>query len=230
MQRFAVSLCLVLAMSASGARADEAPPQPGCAVGSTNILPMQQQDQSNARGDVTINCSLLTEAFGNQLTDILNRILHDRLDPQMVLVKLDEVDRVPEEGVARAIDESQRHLIIESLNGKRPAEIAITAHPVVDDSAEFAKQIATPLLMVGWRIEGNEIRRVAIKSLEPVTGVALVVRDKAAAPQKALELKAALNAAHVSARLVSDAVMAPDATLLWIGRRPVFMAPEAPPK
>ncbi len=80
--------------------------------------------------------------------------------------------------------------------------------------------------MVGWQIEGNEIRRVAVKSLEPVHGVALVVRDRAAAPEKALQLKAALAAAHVTAALVSDPGMAPDAALLWIGRRPEFMPSE----
>ena len=82
--------------------------------------------------------------------------------------------------------------------------------------------------MVGWKIEGNEIRRVAVKSLEPVRGVAVVVRDKNAAPEKAVQLKAALAAAKITAPLVSDPGLAPDATLLWIGRRPEFMASEPP--
>jgi hypothetical protein len=225
MKRFAAALGLLLPgllllVSAGAARAED---MPGCSVGSNNILGGQDKD---AKGDVTINCTGLTETFGNRLAEVLNRILQDRLDPQTVLAKLSEVDRVPEEGVARTVSDDQRHLIIQSLSGKPAAQIAVTAHPAVDDSAEFARSIATPLLMVGWQIEGNEIRRVAVKSLEPVHGVALVVRDKAAAPEKALQLKAALAAARVSASLVSDPGMAPDATLLWIGRRPEFMQSE----
>ena len=217
-------VALLLVASAPGVRAEDAPPPAGCSVGSTNIL---MQDKGEAKGEVTINCSGLTEAFGNRLAEVLTRILQNRLDPQMVMAKLDEVDRVPEEGIARVVDENQRHLIIQSLNGKPGAQIAVTAHPAIDDSAEFAKGIATALLMVGWQIEGNEIRRVAVKSLDPVTGLALVVRDRNAAPQKALQLKAALTAAKITASLVSDPALAPDATLLWVGRRPVFMSPEA---
>ena len=56
-------------------------PPPGCSVGSTNFL---AQDKGEAKGDVTINCSGLTENFGNRLTEVLNRILQNRLDPQMV--------------------------------------------------------------------------------------------------------------------------------------------------
>jgi hypothetical protein len=83
--------------------------------------------------------------------------------------------------------------------------------------------------MVGWQIEGHEIRRVAVRSLDAVNGVAVVVPDKAAPPEKALHLRAALAAAHVGASLVSDPGMPADATLLWIGRRPEFM-PEAAAK
>jgi len=222
MKRFSAALGLLfpgllLVVAAPGARAEETPP--GCAVSSTNI---PAQDKGEAKGEVAITCSGLTEAVGNQLAEVLTRILQNRLDPQMVLAKLAEVDRVPDEGVVRTVDENQRHLIIQSLVGKPAAQIAITAHPAVEDSAEFAKAIATPLVMVGWQIEGNEIRRVAIKSLEQVHGVAVVVRDKNAAPPKALQLRAALAAANIPASLLSDPALATDGTVLWVGRRPEF--------
>ena len=188
-----------------------------CDVGSTNIL---SQSDKDAKGDVTINCTGISENFGNRLTAVLNRMLKDRLDPQAVLAKLDEIGSAPAAGVARSVSEDQRHLIMQSLSGKPAAQIAITAHPAVGDSADFARELAAPLLMLGWRIEGNEIRRVAVKSLEPVHGVAVVVRDKAAAPDKARQLQAALNAARLNAPLVSDPALAPDATMLWVGRRP----------
>jgi hypothetical protein len=224
MKRFAAAVSLSLIASGSVARADDAAPV-GCSVGSTYIL---SQDKPDAKGDVTINCSGLTEAFGNQLADVLTRILQNRLDPQMVLAKLSEVNSVPEEGVARVLDENQRQAIIQSLAGKPAAEVGITAHPAVDDSAEYAKAIAAPLLMVGWQIEGHQIQRTAPKLLEPVSGVGVVVRDTKAAPQKALQLQAALAAAHISATLLANPALAPEATVLWIGRRPVFMSPDAP--
>jgi len=178
------------------------------------------------QGTVSIDCSGLSEAFGRQFADILTRILKDRLDPQTVMAKLDEVERVPQEGVARTVTDDQRQLMIQSLHGKPPGQIAITAHPIVDDSAEFAKAIATPLLQVGWQIVGQQIRRAAPPALEAVPGLAVVVHDKAAAPQQALQLQAALSAAHIATTLVSDPTVAPDATLLWVGRRPSFTSTE----
>jgi hypothetical protein len=229
-KRYAIALGLFLAVSAPGARAEDAPPAPpaGCSVGSTNFLTQNKDDaKGDVKGDLTIDCSGLTEAFGKQLADVLTRILQNRLDPQMVLLKLDEVDRVPEESVARTVDDTQRQLIIHNLIEKPAGQIAITAHPAVEDSAEFAKALATPLLMVGWQIDGHEIRRAAPKALEPVHGVALIVRDRDAAPEKALLLKAALAAAHIAASLVSNSAMMPDDILLWIGRRPEFMPTDA---
>src|SRR5713101_539853 len=189
MMRSAIAVSLFWVVSAGPAYAEDA--AAGCTVTDVNMVTPDQ-------GTVAIGCSGLSEAFGRQFADILTRILKNRLDPQMVIVKLDEVDRVPEEGVART----------------------------VDDNAEFATSIATPLLQVGWQIEGQQIRRAAPKSLEPVPGLAIVVRDKGAAPPQALQLKAALNAAHITAPLVADPSLAPDATLLWVGRRPAFTSTE----
>ncbi len=186
--RSAVVLGLFWVVSASPAYAEDA----GCTVTDVNMATPDQ-------GTVAISCSGLSEAFGRQFAEILTRILKNRLDPQMVIAKLDEVDRVPEEGAA---------------------------HPVVADSAEFATAIAAPLLQVGWQIEGQQIRRAAPKSLEPVPGLAIVVRDKGAAPPQALLLKAALSAAHITAPLVADPSTAPEATLLWVGRRPAFTSAE----
>jgi hypothetical protein len=218
MMRALIAFGLCWVMSAGTARAEDALPV-GCAVTAVNMV---SQDQ----GTVTIDCSGLSEAFGKDFAAIMTRILKDRLDPQMVMLKLDEVDRVPQEGVARTVDEDQRQRIIQSLFGKPPGQVAIIAHPKVDDSAEFAKAIATSLLQVGWQIEGQQIRRAAPQSLEPLPGLAVVVRDKNAVPQQAVLLKAALNAAHITAPLVADPALAPDATLIWVGRRPEFL-PEA---
>jgi hypothetical protein len=214
-----VSAPMATPMAINAARAEDAAAA-GCTLASASFL--SQPDQ----GDVTINCSGLSETFGKQLAEIMTRILQNRLDPPSVLAKLEEVGRVPDAGVARTVEESQRQLIIQSLLGKPAEQIAITAHPMVGDSAEFAKAIATSLMMVGWQIEGRQIRRAAPKSLEPVPGLAVVVRDRGAAPQKALQLKAALAAARISASLVSDPALAPDATILWVGRGLVFMPME----
>jgi hypothetical protein len=77
--------------------------------------------------------------------------------------------------------------------------------------------------MVGWQIEGNQIRRAAPKAIEGVTGVAVVVHDANAAPPKALLLRKALAAGSVGAPLVSDPGVPEGAAMIWVGRRPVFM-------
>lgn len=221
MKRLSIAIGLGLLLLAPGAaRADDPPPPANCAVSAQPLF----GGDPNA---VTIACSGVSEAFANQLAELMTRILHDRLDPQMVNAKLDEVERVPDDGVARALDETQRQAILQKLVGKEAEQIAVVAHPAVDDSAGYGKDLATPLLMAGWQIEGRQIRRAVSKTLEPVQGVAVVVRDQNAPPQKAVRLKAALSAAHVTAPLVSDPQMAADATMLWIGKRPVFMQTDA---
>jgi hypothetical protein len=212
MMRPALALSLFLVASASAARAEDAAPA-ACTVATVNIV---SQDQ----GDVTITCTRLSEAVGRQFADILSRILQDRLDTQMVMAKLDEVDQIPEEGIARTVTEAQRQMILQNLNGKSVGLVAITAHPEATDGPEFAKSLGTTLLQAGWQIEGQQIRRAAPPSLEPIPGLAVVVHDKGVPPPPAVRLKAALNAAHISAALVADPTLASGATLLWIGRRP----------
>jgi len=221
MMRYAMLFSVFWVVSAGTARADDTAPA-ACAVATVNIL---SQDQ----GDVTIGCTRLSEAVGREFADILNRILQDRLDPQMVLAKLDEVDQVPDAGVARTVDESQRQLILQNLSGKPAGQIAVTAHPEAGDGAEYAKEIATTLLQVGWQIDGQQIRRAAPPSLDPIPGLAVVVHDKGTPPPQAVRLKAALNAAHITAALVADPTLAAGTTLLWVGRRP-GLTPAEPAK
>jgi hypothetical protein len=222
MMRSALALSLFLLVSAGVARAQDATPA-GCTVASTNIV-------SGDQGDVTITCTRLTEDVGQQFASILTRILQDRLDAQMVMAKLDEVDQIPERGVARTVTEAQRQLILQSLNGKPTGLVGITAHPEAGDGPELAKGIATALLQAGWQIEGQQIRRIALPSLDSIPGLAIVVHDKGAPPQQAVRLKAALNAAHITAKLMADPTLAADATLLWIGLRPGLAASTEPPK
>jgi hypothetical protein len=206
------------------ARADDGDtPQLGCGL-NTGIMASQDQ------GSVTISCDGVSDTAGPQLVDILNRILVNRLDPQSVLVKLDEIAPVPEEGVARILDDKQRQILVQQLIGKGSEQIAIIAHPSVPDSAEYAKSIATPLLMVGWQIDGNQIRRAAPKPLDTVSGIVLFVRNPAAPPEKAVRLKAALSAAHVMVPLVQDSSMPPDATTLWVGKRPMLLSTAQKPQ
>ena len=221
MKRLLIAVGLGLFVLSPAARADDAPPLAVCGLTSAPLL-------AASDGNVLIGCSGgVSDAFGNQLAEVLNRILQNRLDPQMVLAKLDEIDRVPDDGLPRVVDDGQRQAIVQSLVGKQSEQIAITAHLAVDDSAEFAKGIAAPLVMAGWQIEGHQIRRAASRALDGVHGVAIVVRNRDAAPPKAMQLRSALSAAHIGSQFVSDPNLAPDATVLWIGRRPVFMQVEA---
>src|ERR1700704_3974289 len=218
MKRLVVALLFGLLALPVAARADE---PVGCALTSAPLM-------AQPEGSVLIACmGGITEAFGGQLADVMTRILQSRLDLQAVMAKLDDVESIPDEGVARTVSDAQRHAILQALSGKQGEQIAITVHPLVDDSAEFGKAIATPLIMVGWQIEGNQIRRSAPKALEPITGLAIVVRSRDALPPKAQQLKTALSAARIGAQLVSDPALSADAAMLWIGRRPVFMKADA---
>jgi len=219
MNRFVLAVAAVSIVS-SAALAQNAP-QPFCNVIGTNPL-------TQSESDVTIACSGMPEAMAGPLTAVLTRILQERLDPQQVIAKLGEVAALPVEGAARTVNDDQRQAIVKSLHGKPAAEVAMIAHPLVEDTAELAQALASPLVMVGWQLQGNQIRRAAPRNLDPVPGIAIVVRDPAKLPPKAEQLKAALVAGRLGPTLVSDPAMAPDAVLLWIGRRPG--APPEPPK
>ena len=91
---------------------------------------------------------------------------------------------------------------------------------------EWVHEIAAPLMMVGWQIDGNQIRRAAPKALDPVQGLAIVVRDPNAPPPKAVQLKAALTAARLNPVVIADPAMPADGATLWIGRRPGSPPPE----
>ena len=158
---------------------------------------------------------------------MLTRVLQQRLDPQQLMAKLNEVAALPVEGAARIVTDDQRQAIVKSLHGKPAAEVAMISHPLVEDTAELAQSLATPLVMVGWQLQGNQIRRAAPRHLDPVQGIALVVRDANKLPPKAEQLKAALIAGRLGPNVVSDPAMQPDAVVLWIGRRP-GAAPEPP--
>jgi len=216
MKRLAIPAAgLTLLMAAAPASADDSG-QPACSMVS-NLLVSQD------KGTISIGCSGVTEAYGDRLIELLNQVLQHRLDPQMVIAKLDEIGPVPEEGKARVIDETQRQAIVQALVSKPSQEIAIVAHSKVEDAADYGKGIATPLLMVGWRIQGQEIKRAAPSSLDEVRGVAVLVHDKEKPPQKALLLRDALTDAHIVAPIVGDPSLKGDATTLWVGRRPEFI-------
>ena len=160
--------------------------------------------------------------MGNHLAELLSQILNDRIDPHMVTVKLAEIEPIPPEGIPRELSKPQEQAILNSLAGKPTQQIGVVAHPQVADSAQYARSLAAPLMVVGWQIEDNQVRRAAPKNLEPVYGVALVVHDAAAPPEAAANLRRALAAAKIPARLLADPSLAPQAMLLWVGRRPVF--------
>src|ERR1044071_10321220 len=103
----------------------------GCALTSAPLMAQRE-------GGVLIVCTGgVTEAFGDQLALVLTKILQNRMDPQAVLAKLEDIDSVPDEGAARIVSDAQRHAIIEALRGKDSGQVAIVAHPLVEDSAEY---------------------------------------------------------------------------------------------
>jgi hypothetical protein len=178
---------------------------------------------SQDNGTVTIACSGVTASYGERLANLLTQVLQRRLDLQAVAAKLDELEGVPETGKPRDLDEAQRQAIVQALVNQPSQTIAILAHAQVEDAPDYGKAIATALLMVGWQVDGHQIKRAAPAPLDDVRGVALLVRNKDQPPPKTALLRDALKAAHITAPILSDRTLAADATVLWIGRRPEFM-------
>ncbi|MBV9827197.1 MAG: hypothetical protein JO001_16260 [Alphaproteobacteria bacterium] len=211
MLRLLVCIVLVSFASIASSRAEDS--AAGCQITGTNI-------GSTDKGYVEMTCGGITQDTGNQLNDIINRIVQNRLDPQVISARLDDIVAMPPDDKPRAVSDDQRQKIIKSLVGIPPQEVGITAHPLADDSVDYARTIAAALLQVGWKIDGQEIQRIAPRVLNPVLGTAIVVRDRDNPPAKARQLKAALLMASVAAPLVSDPSMSPDTAIVWVGRRP----------
>jgi hypothetical protein len=232
------TLLSALLLVASSARADDAPPsnpqnatppdatsqagaQQGCGLVSGALI-------SQGQGEVMINCVGVSEAYGGQLAGILTYILQRRLDPEIVIAKLDEVEGVPAGDTPRNLTANQGQAIVQSLVGGKPGMVKLVADPDSPEPGDYALAIATRLGMAGWQIEGNQITRSAPPGLEDIHGIALAVRDEKTPPEKAVELKKAMAAAKIFLPIISRPDLAPDAALLWIGKRPTLNAAATP--
>src|SRR5882762_8589070 len=96
-----VSAPMAIPMATTAARAEDAPAA-GCTLASASFLASPDQ------GEVTINCTGLSEAFGRQLAEIGTRILKNRLGLRRVLPEHEERERVPEARISRPVVEQQR--------------------------------------------------------------------------------------------------------------------------
>jgi len=207
-----------LVLASAPAWADDAPPtQKGCGLVSGALI---SQDQ----GQVMINCIGVSPEFGGQLAGILTYVLQNRLDPELVVAKLNEIEGVPEGDTPRSLSTVQGQAIVQSLIGK-PATIAITADPGGSDSSDYALAIATRLGMAGWQIEGSQIRRTVPPGFEDIHGLVLVVHDEKKPPAQAQALKQAMAAGKIYVPVISDPKIAAGAALLWVGKRPSLSAP-----
>lgn len=175
---------------------------------------------SQGQGQVTINCVGVTEEAGIQLAGVLTYILQHRLDPEIVVAKLNEVEGAPEGNVARTLTTEQGQAIVQHLVGKPTEKLAVVADPAAADSGDYALAIATKLQLAGWQIEGNQIKRVARKGFDDLPGVVLAVRNEKAPPEKAKRLKAALASARIFLPIMSDPTLPDEGALLWVGKRP----------
>jgi hypothetical protein len=194
--------------------------QQGCGLASGALV-------SQGQGEVIINCVGVTEEYGTQLAGILTYVLQRRLDPEIVIAKLDEVEGVPPGDTPRNLTATQGQAIVQGLVGMKPATIKIVADPDGPEPGGYALAIATRLGMAGWQIEGNQITRSVPAGLEDIHGIVLVVHDEKAPPEKAIDFKKALAAAKIFLPVISRPVLAPDAVLLWVGKRPTLNATAA---
>jgi hypothetical protein len=219
MTRLIPALLSALFLFPAVAFADDPPPPgaQGCGIVSGALI-------SQDKGQVMINCVGVTEEFGTQLAGILTYVLQHRLDPELVVAKLDEIQGMPAGDAPRTLDASQGQTILQALLGKPSAEVAIVANPEGKDTADYALAIASKLQLGGWQIAGGQIRRTVPPAVADIAGLVLVVHDANSPPDAALRLKQAMASAKLFVPIVSDASLAPDATMLWVGKRPEFNA------
>jgi hypothetical protein len=194
-----------------------APGDQGCGLVSGALV-------SQGQGQVMINCVGVTEEYGGQLAGILTYVLQRRLDPELVIAKLDEVEGVPAGDTPRDLTADQGQALVQSLIGGKPAMIAVTADPDGPEPGDYALAIATRLGMAGWQIQGSQISRTVPSGLQDIHGVVLVVRDEKKPPAMALQLKKAMASAKIFLPIISRPDMAADAAMLWIGKRPTLNA------
>jgi hypothetical protein len=217
MKHLLPAMLSALLLLPGAARADGAPPpaQQGCGLAASVM---------NAPGEVMIDCVGVSEEFAGQLAGILTYVLQRRLDPQVVVAKLDEIEGMPAADQPRTVSANQGQTLVQSLVGQPSAQIAIVASPDGKDAGDYALAIATKLQMAGWQIAGSQIRRVPPPALADITGIVLVVRNEKSPPDMAVRLKQAMAAAKIFLPIISDPTMAADAALLWIGKQPEFAA------
>jgi hypothetical protein len=134
MKRILPALVLfgVLALIPAAGRADE---PPRCTA---------SPDGDN----VAIGCNNVSEAMGNRIAELLGRMLNSRIDPHMVLAALGDIEPLPPEGVARALNSTQEQSILNILAGKPSQQIAIIAHPQV---ADIRRWRTAPTMPAAWR-------------------------------------------------------------------------------
>jgi hypothetical protein len=129
MKQLIPALLSALLLAPAAAWADDAPSDvKGCGLVSGALI-------SQGQGEVMINCVGVNEEFGAQLAGILTYVLQNRLDPEVVVAKLNEIEGVPEGDAPRSLTVDQGQTIVESLLKGQPATIAIVANPAGTDSA-----------------------------------------------------------------------------------------------
>jgi len=205
-----------LLLPAAALADDGAQQEKGCGVASGAFV-------AQGDGQVTISCVGVTPEFGAQLAGVLTEVLQRRLDPELVVAKLAEIEGLPPDDAPRNLTADQGQTLVRSLVGN-PAAIAISADPEGAEPGGYALAIATRLGMAGWRIEGDQIRRAVPPGLADVRGLVVAVRDEKAPPDKAARLKQAMAAAKIFLPIISKPDLGSEAALLWVGKRPTLGA------
>lgn len=177
---------------------------------------------SQGDGHALIDCVGVDAELGKQLAGVLTYLVQRRLDPEIVVAKLNEVDGAPANNEPRNLTADQGQELVKGLAAGKPAAVAISADPDGPEPGGYALAIATRLGMAGWQIEGNQIRRTIPPGLEDIHGVVLIVKDDKAPPEKAVELKKAMALAKLFVPIISKPDMAAGAALLWVGKRPIL--------
>src|SRR5580692_5565500 len=118
---------------ADGAAAPAAAPQQqGCGLVANALI-------SQGDGHTMLDCVGVDAEYAKQLAGILTYVLQRRLDPEIVIAKLDEIEGAPANDGPRNLSADQGQALVQSLMAAgKPAIISVSADSDGSEAGDYA--------------------------------------------------------------------------------------------
>jgi hypothetical protein len=145
-------------------------------------------------------CQGFDEKKASQILAIVNRIAANQLDPDVVMRKLDEIQKslgdIQEANSPCRLMPEQRQKILAFLENQAKGVLVISANITASDSRAYADQIAEVFRTAGWSVRVDN----AIITGPNIQGLWITVKDGRAPPISAGILHYALAAGGITTR------------------------------